>query len=142
MLGRENLVPLDNPIGQLQMLAAEVVKWQEILGTKVEGLSSWQHQDISGREDVRAIILAYERAMDRTGKILVDMARLGIEERLAKVTEAQAQTLIALIVAVLASEEPGLSKELRAVGRRIVARAVAAVRGAGPVIGVSEYASS
>ena len=36
MLERENLVPLDNPIGQLQILASEVVKWQEILGTKVE----------------------------------------------------------------------------------------------------------
>ncbi len=69
MLERENRVPLDNRIGQLQMLAAEVVKWQEILGTKVEDLRSWQHEDVLYREDVRAIFLAYERrVVDRSSK--------------------------------------------------------------------------
>ena len=51
---------------------------------------------------------------------------------MANVTKAQTQTLIAVIVTVLASEELGLSKEVQAVGRRIVVREVAAVRGAGP----------
>lgn len=129
LLNRMELVPLDDPIGQLQKLAAEVVAFQAILGDKVEMLRTWTYDDISDKEEVRAVILAYERAMDRTGKLLVDMARLNIEERLAKVTEAQAQQLITIFVAVFDAKELGLSKEQKMIGRTVVAREVAAVRG-------------
>lgn len=129
LLGRMDLVPLDDPIGQLQKLAAEVVAFQEILGNKVEELRTWTYDDISDKEEVRAIILAYERAMDRTGKLLVDMARLNIEERLAKVTEAQSRQLIAIFVAVFDAREMDLSPEKKQIGRTIVAREIAKVRG-------------
>lgn len=130
MLERENLVPLDNPIAQLQMLAAEVVAFKNILGSKVEELRGWSYDDISDKEDLRAIILAYERALDRTQKTLVEMARLNIEERLARLNEAQANLLKQVVEAVLDSKELGLNKVARQTGRTILARQLTLVTGA------------
>lgn len=131
LLEREGVEPLDNPIAQLQLLAGNVVKWQEIIGDKVEQLRTWTYDDISDKEEVRAIILAYERAMDRTGKLLVEMARLNIEERMARVTEAQARIIIEVFIRVFKAKELGLPPEKQKVGQTIVARELAVVRGNG-----------
>lgn len=140
MLNRENLVPVEDPVHQLQMLAAEVVAWKDILGTKVEELGAWSHDDVNEHEDVRAIILVFERALDRCNTVLCGLARLGIEERLVRLSEAQAELIKGVIMAVLDSREMGLSRELRQTGRTILARELAAVSSAGPVIEVNEHA--
>ena len=142
MLERENLVPMDNPVQQLQLLAAEVVKWKELLGDKVEELSGWTRENASEQEDLRAIIAAYERALDRTNAVLSGIIRLNIEERLVKLSEAQAELLKQVVVAVLDSRELGLTSELRRTGRTILARELSAVTSARPVIRVSEHAHS
>jgi hypothetical protein len=144
MLERENLVPVDNPLQQLQMLAAEVVAWKDILGTKVEELGAWSHDDVNEHEDVRAIILPFERALDRCNTVLSGLVRLGVEERLVRLSEAQAELIKGVIMAVLDSREMGLSRELRQTGRAILARELVEVTSASrsPVIGVAEHASS
>ena len=142
MLERENLIPVEDPLLQLQLLAAEVVRWKELLGDKVEELESWTFDDAHEHEDVRAVLAAYERSLEHAHRVLVDMARLGIDERLARITEKQAETLIRVIEAVLDSRELGLSRELRQTGRTILARELSAVTNARPSIGVAEHASS
>lgn len=142
MLERENLVPVDNPLQQLQLLAAEIVAFKDVLADKVEMLRSWTTEDMSGHEDPRAVLSAYERSLQQAHRVMVDMARLGIDERLVRLSEAQAELMKQVIVAVLDSREIGLSRELRQTGRTILARELAAVTNAGPVIGVNEHASS
>ncbi len=142
MLERENVVPVDNPLQQLQLLAAEVLRYKDMLAEKVEELRSWTYTDVSDHEDIRAVLSAYERSLSQAQRTMVDMARLGIEERLVRLSEAQAELLKQVIVAVLDSSEMGLSRELRQTGRIILARELSAVTNARPIIGVAEHACS
>ena len=76
-----------------------------------------------GAEQASAWLSAYERAVERTGKLLVDLARLGVDERAARVSKAQGRMIAALIQRIL---EPvglfrddvraALASELRRVG--------------------------
>lgn len=52
-------------------------------------------------EQLRAEVALYERAMDRLGKFLSDFGRLRVDERLAKISERQADTVIGAIEAAL-----------------------------------------
>jgi len=58
--------------------------------------------------------------MDRAGKFLADLARLGIDERMAKLNEAQARLVNEVIRGVLA--DLNLSAELREAARPAIAR--------------------
>ncbi len=111
MLERENLVPVDDPVRQLQLLAAEVIEFKRILGDKVEQLGAWTTGSDLERDEVRAILAAYERALDRTNTVLAGMLRLDIEDRITRLTEIQAQLMIGIFETVLASKEVGLSKD-------------------------------
>jgi len=93
MLERENLVPVDNPLQQLQLLAAEMIQYKDLLADRVEMLRSLTYEDMSGRQDIRALLSAYERALQTSQRAMVDMARLGIEERLVRLSEAQAELI-------------------------------------------------
>lgn len=132
LLHRENLVPVDDPLRELQMLAAEVTRIKTILADKVEELSGWSYSDLTQTEQVRAVVMAYERALDRCNTVLSGMVRLGIEERLARVSQAQAAILIRVVEAVLESREMALPQDKRQLGRAIVAREVEAVVAADP----------
>ena len=73
-----------------------------------------------GGEQLRAEVAVLERAMDRCGKLLTDLARLNIEERLAAVREATARMLEqALDVALEAS---GVSLDGKAKAREAFRR--------------------
>jgi len=127
LLGREDLVPIADPLHQLQLLAAEVLRIKDIFADKVERLIDWTTEDISEKEEVRAVILAYERALDRCDHVLHGMARLDIDARLARVSEVQAAMLIRVVEAVLDSRELGLDREARILGRTILAQELANV---------------
>jgi hypothetical protein len=58
--------------------------------------------------------------MDRTGKFLTDLARLNIDERMAKLSEAQARLVNEVIRGVLA--DLNLLAELRGAARPAIAR--------------------
>lgn len=124
LLRREDLQPVDNPLLELQKLAAEVVRFKEILGDKVEELGNWTSESIMESEEIRAIISAYERALDRTNTVLSGIVRLNIEERLAKVSEIQALMLIAVFDAVFKSKDVGMSKPQVIAARAVVAKEI------------------
>lgn len=92
--------PVDNPLTELASVTGRARGLMEILEHQVAGLAEVSQQSASG-EQVRAVFAAYERAIDRTGRLVEAMARLGIDERLAAVSEAQADRVIAAIEALL-----------------------------------------
>ena len=124
VLERENLVPVDDPLHQLQLLAAEVVAWKNILGDKVEGLRGSTYDDLTETEQVRAVITAFERALDRCNTVLGGLVRLDLDERLAKVSAAQAAILIQLIEAVILDKKMALTNEQVQMAKAIVAREI------------------
>jgi hypothetical protein len=51
----------------------------------------------SAVENVRAVVTAYERALDRTAKVLAAMVKLDLQGRLVAIREEQATVLVGAI---------------------------------------------
>jgi hypothetical protein len=103
LLYQRDAPPVTDPLSALQRLAGRAAAWEDIIGEKVNELRSLRYST-EGGEQLRSEIVVMERAMDRVGKLLVDIAKLNIEGRLATVREATAQMLEqALQAALLAS---------------------------------------
>ncbi|RXS84234.1 hypothetical protein EST92_11795 [Streptomyces sp. TM32] len=100
-LARIGAKPVDNPLTALAELAGEVLAFKEILAERVNELEEIRYQGAAG-EQIRAEIVLYERAMDRAGNLLATIAKLNIDERLAAITEKQAEAVIGAIDAALA----------------------------------------
>lgn len=108
-LAKLDVEPVDNPLTALSQLAGQVVAWQHALSERINDLTEIRYEDAKGAEQLRAEVALYERAMDRCNAVLGNIARLNIDERLAKVTEKQAETIIKAIDAGLLAA--GVSSE-------------------------------
>lgn len=88
---RRGAAPVDNPLVMLAELAGEILATKNIFRDRLGRLSedAWRHTDARGAEQLRAEVALYERALDRSARILADIARLKIDERLAAISEAQ-----------------------------------------------------
>jgi hypothetical protein len=110
-----------NPLAKLLEIAAEAVAFKEELARRVVALEAheWRYEHVAG-EQIRGDILLYERAIDRAARMLMQITRLGIEERLARVTERQAVIVEQAIVAAL--EESGATQLMQDKARDVVAK--------------------
>jgi len=115
--------PVDNPLVELGRVAGRARAWMELLEGRVEALlesepdaqndedegegdgSTQRRADIRyahrAGEQTRAEVQLYERAMAQLGTMLTAIARLNIDERLAKVTDAQAQAVMGAVEAAI-----------------------------------------
>lgn len=130
ILTLENVEPLGDPITQLQVLAGEAIRIKDIFAQKVTELEEWSYKNGEATEDVRAVVAGLERGMDRAHRIVLSMAKLDLETRLVKLSEAQAELLRYVVERVLNSKELALDKERRQMGRTILARELTAVTSA------------
>ena len=83
LLYQRDATPVTNPLEALQKLAGRAAAWEDIIGEKVNEMRSIRYSTEEGGEQLRAEIAVMERAMDRLGRLLVDIAKLNIEEKLA-----------------------------------------------------------
>jgi hypothetical protein len=126
VLATLDVEPVADPLAALSRLAGQVVAWQEAISRIVNDLGDRiRYEGASGAEQLRAEIALYERAMDRTGQTLTAIARLDIDERLARVTERQAEHVIDAINAVLG--HLGITGEEAVEARKVAARHLHAV---------------
>lgn len=97
-----------DPLSELARLAGEAVAFKDYLRdqvTQLEGtLTYWQEKDYDtdpdglggwtkAAEEVRAVVAAYERALDRTAKILASIVKLDLAGRLLEVRGRQAEAI-------------------------------------------------
>lgn len=113
LLYQRDAQPVTDPLSALQRLAGRAAAWEDIIGEKVNELHSLRYST-EGGEQLRSEIVVMERAMDRLGKLLVDIAKLNIEGRLATVREATAVMLEQALQAALASSGCDLDGQQRA----------------------------
>jgi hypothetical protein len=106
----------------LLALVAEVRRWAEFTGARVEALTAadWRPDD----PRAAAELALYERSLDRAHRLLADVARLGLEARLARVTESQVIQLARTIRAVLGDLNGLLCHDCRVVVAESVPRIV------------------
>ncbi|MFI2078689.1 hypothetical protein [Streptomyces triculaminicus] len=117
--------PVDNPLVALSELAGEVMGFKNALAERVNELSSIRYTGDAG-EQIRAEVLLYERAMDRAASVLGTIARLNIDERLAAISEKQAEAVVRAIDAALA--HAGVTGPLATEAKQVAARRLRAVR--------------
>jgi hypothetical protein len=127
LLYKHDAGPVADPLEALQRLAGRALALEETIGDLVNNLTSIRYESggEGSSEQLRAEVAVLERAMDRCGRLLVDIAKLNIEERLAKVTEAQAAMAEKALTATL--EEMGLSAQQQQDARTTLGRHLRAV---------------
>jgi hypothetical protein len=92
---------IENPLAELSRLATEAVLWKQIMAEQVAALRTYRFTDDRGGEQLHSAVALFERAMDRCNTILVGIAKLNIDERLAAINELQAQRVMAALDAGL-----------------------------------------
>jgi hypothetical protein len=97
------MVAITDPLTALSELAGEVMAIKNYLREQMEMLGSLEAYDDKGAEQIRAVFAAYERGLDRAVATLATIAKLNIDDRLARITEAQQMTVIRAIEAALAA---------------------------------------
>lgn len=121
-----DLPGVSDPLELIARCAAESRFFVEQLSGMVNDLK----EDVAtedrktGEEHVRAVLGLYERAMDRTIAASSALARLGYEDRLVRVSEAQAEVLVGVVRAslvelgVVVTSDVGVvvARQLRAIG--------------------------
>lgn len=97
VLAKYDPTPVDDPLTALAELAGKARAWldnaEHHVG-KLEEMDTWSE---SAGEQVKAIITVFERSMETTRKVLVDMAKLDLENRIAAVLTSRAESVKQLV---------------------------------------------
>ena len=70
--------PVTDPLGAFADLVGEVWAFKELCREKLAELRTWGYEDLKGGQDIRPVVAVYERSLDRAGKQLVDMLKIGL----------------------------------------------------------------
>jgi len=96
-----------DPLSELLRVAAEIRDFKDFVAARVAELraESWRYESGQGAEQLRAEVALYERALDRTAKVLTDITKLGLEERQVRLAERHAALLQGVLTRVFARLE-------------------------------------
>lgn len=109
------ITPIENPLTALAGLAGEVVRWKELLASRVGAMESLGYSGENG-EQIKAEVQLYERSMDRAVSVLDKIARLDIDGRLAAIDEQRALMVEKAIEAAFDALDLPLDQRQRAWG--------------------------
>jgi hypothetical protein len=115
-LARLDVPAVEDPFTELGKLAGQVVSWKDALAALVNRLVEGDTCEscgaaggrlryesfATGAEQLRSEVSLFERAMDRCASVLGLMAKLNIDERMARISERQAEAVIRAIDTALA----------------------------------------
>ncbi len=124
-LAQLGVEPVDDPLTALAQLAGEVVQWKDALAARVNALREIRYEAHgAGTEQLRAEVALFERAMDRCVQVLAVMAKLNLDERLARISELQAAAVVAALDAGLThlATAVQIPRETADEARQVVAR--------------------
>lgn len=122
----ESAAPIAHPVQELLDLAAEMKEWKAVLRDRLDEFRL-NTVDTLGTEREVAVVLLWERALDRYAKLLVDMEKLDLQAQELALDQRRAQlaqdiALDALRRAGLGASEPAFRRALveAARARRVV----------------------
>ena len=115
--------PVTNPVEALSLLAGETDALRQYLAARVAEMAETGLSTVTklGAEQVSAVFAAYERALDRCGRILTDMAKLNIEDRLVRIGEVQTAALLSALDRALSDPPVGLGEQGRQRAKALLA---------------------
>lgn len=118
---------LENPLDGLARLATEVTAFKDALAARVNALTSIRYEDMKSAEQLRSEVALYERALDRTARLLETMVKLDFEKRMVALNEAQFDLVSKVIDQVLDGLD--LTEEQRDLIPDVVPRAFEVIEG-------------
>jgi hypothetical protein len=89
-LATTEIKPVENPLEALRELAGEIITVKDWLRGQVTDLS---HQSAVQGDQISAIMQLYSNFLDKAERILVNIGKLNIDERLSKIEAHQAQVM-------------------------------------------------
>lgn len=109
VLAHEGIEGVADPLQELSKLASSSQALMNALGARVNSLDELEHFDAKNSPAIKAEVQMYERAMDRTARLLSDLVRHGFTERQIKIEESEAMLVAGVLRRVIAAM--GLSAE-------------------------------
>lgn len=116
--------PITDPLRALQELAGRVRAWFDFLE---ERIGSLRHSSQWDTEQIRGEVQLYVQAQDSFAKILVDMGKLKIDERLVAIHEATAAMVLDAMKAGFASA--GVTGVAQAEAIKVTGRKLRVIQG-------------
>lgn len=129
--------PVSDPFTALAELAGQVIAFKNQLAGQVNALTGEPCGSCggggrlryeaagAGTEQLRSEVSLFERALDRCASVLGLIAKLNIDERMARINERQAEAVIRAVDAALASA--GVTGPAALSARQVAARELRAV---------------
>ena len=119
-LQQQGWEPVVDPLAAYADLAGEIMTFKALAREHVNQLSSWSYQDAIAREDAKAVVGVYERALDRCDKILASMVKFGIDAAMLRQarerpTREQAAQLVEILGRALGDPRVTVNGSVQAV---------------------------
>lgn len=111
---------INDPLSELSRLAGQIVAWKDAMGQRVQELTELRFTDAKSSEQLRSEVALFERGMDRCTQVLVAMAKLDIDARLARISERQTEVVVAAMIATLV--ELNMTSEQQTEARGVLVR--------------------
>lgn len=93
--------PPAHPVEALLAIQAESMEWQVILRERLAELTTLETTDTLGTERERAVVLLYEKSLERNARLLVEMSKLDLQARALKLKQDDAKRVMAAIRSAL-----------------------------------------
>jgi hypothetical protein len=107
---------------ELLEVASACRQWRKLLQDRVSYLNNLGYSTLESGEQVRADVLLFERALERSAKVGEMLARLNLDERKAALDERMAAQLGLCIQMILS--DLNLTEEQRAIAARVAPKRV------------------
>jgi hypothetical protein len=107
---------------ELLEVASACRQWRKLLQDRVSYLNNLGYSSLESGEQVRADVLLFERALERSAKVGESLARLNLDERKAALDERMAAQLGLCIQMILS--DLNLTEEQRAIAARVAPQRV------------------
>jgi hypothetical protein len=126
-------LPVDNPVVELSRMAGILRDAFERAGQRVNELASLSVETRAGGEQLRGEAVIWEKLIGHLRSVLVDMAKLGLDERLVRLEEKRAEMVAEALFWFVASanQQLALSRpqqhQLEGLMQETVARIVTSV---------------
>lgn len=102
-LAHEGITAIDDPLEELGRLAAGSKALMEALGARVNALDDLEHFDAKNSPAIKAEVQMYERAMDRTHRLLDSLVKHGYAERQIQIQESEAMLVAGVLRRVISA---------------------------------------
>lgn len=119
VLAHEGITAIEDPLAELGKLASASTAMMQALGARVNALKELAQLDFKGSLDLKVEVGLYERAMDRTHRLLDSLVKHGYAERQITIAENEALLVAGVIRRVVSAL--GLTAEQQATAQTLLA---------------------